>query len=86
MNNEPAFPGTVNRFLVPKKLTEKYPELQKDLALMPQSANGMTLRDYFAGQALIGVSESGTQDEDMVARLSYRYADAMLAEREKGKE
>lgn len=48
---------------------------------------GMTLRDYFAGQALIGLAMLGgqehrTPEED--ATLAYRHADAMLAERLKG--
>lgn len=58
---------------------------------------GMTLRDWFAGQALIGLcSNSGGPfqanelsgwamvncDEDFVARQSFALADAMLAARE----
>lgn len=46
---------------------------------------GMTLRDYFAGQALAGMlansrdwDEAGTHE---CAASAYRYADAMLAER-----
>lgn len=47
---------------------------------------GMTLRDYFAGQALHGILMNYTTEkfgatEEMVARYAYRYADAMLAER-----
>jgi hypothetical protein len=47
---------------------------------------GMTLRDYFAAQAMQGLGSqlsiySVTVDE--VAELSYRQADAMLKEREK---
>lgn len=47
--------------------------------------NGMTLRDWFAGQALvetaslITVSHPGTYNE--VAKLAYSLADAMLAAR-----
>jgi hypothetical protein len=52
-------------------------------------AQGMTLRDYFAGQALagaVGFSPSDPfrryhQPED-VAAACYRFADAMLAARE----
>lgn len=48
---------------------------------------GMSLRDYFAGQALQGVMASGSvqlmKNEDAVA-MSYRVADLMLAERAKG--
>ena len=50
--------------------------------------HGMTLRDYFAGQALLGML---THDNtpysgatiDSMATFAYRHADAMLAERDK---
>lgn len=53
---------------------------------------GMTIRDYFAGQALPTVVEkcepierqSGESTAQMFARRSYEIADAMLAERAKG--
>ena len=47
---------------------------------------GMSLRDYFAGQALAGQlaePDSGKEPE-YIANWCYRYADAMLAERQKG--
>lgn len=46
---------------------------------------GMTLRDYFAGQALIGILAAGRVDVDAseTARVCHNLADAMLAEREK---
>lgn len=46
---------------------------------------GMTLRDYFAGQALVGVSsnpESGCNSPRDLAHWAYQCADAMLAARE----
>jgi hypothetical protein len=47
---------------------------------------GMTLRDYFAGQALVGIiahpNGSGGQWQD-AAKHAYLSADAMLAERTK---
>ncbi len=54
-------------------------------------AQGMTLRDYFAGQALNGftVSSSANNEESipllmkMLAETSYLAADAMLAARER---
>jgi hypothetical protein len=60
-----------------------------------QNHSGMTLRDYFAGQALNGVlaSEnpqyhymcaSNKKHTQSAARKAYEMADAMLAEREKG--
>lgn len=52
---------------------------------------GMTLRDYFAGKAMAGLIAShahpqsfGYPDPEEVANWCGRYADAMLAEREKG--
>ena len=49
-------------------------------------SHGMTLRDYFAAKALQGQMACVTADEcmpDKLAEWSYRYADAMLKEREK---
>ncbi len=51
------------------------------------NANGMSLRDWFAGQALnaMTISNSGLCDEDTTAEvcaaLAYVYADAMLRTR-----
>ncbi len=42
---------------------------------------GMSLRDYFAGQALIGMAAS-YGEHDMAIR-AYRIADAMMVSREK---
>ncbi len=49
---------------------------------------GMTLRDWFAGQALVGLLASGVaaergQSSEDVAGAAYANADAMLAERAK---
>ena len=48
--------------------------------------SGMTLRDYFAGQAItrFALEEFAEFYADAVASLAYRVADAMIAEREKG--
>ena len=49
----------------------------------------MTLRDWFAGQAIAGMSSIALDDGDMVmgwadmAKAAYRAADAMLTERKK---
>jgi hypothetical protein len=52
---------------------------------------GMELRDYFAGQALVGLIHHYHEDRAAgheplreLAELSYSYADHMLAAREKG--
>ncbi len=47
--------------------------------------DGMTLRDYFAGQALAGLTTHDLDDEprmDALAPAAYEIADAMLAARE----
>ena len=51
---------------------------------------GMTLRDYFAGQALMGImvnpaiDESEEWDIPTVCSAAYRISDYMIAERKKG--
>jgi len=46
--------------------------------------DGMSLRDYFAGQALVRCSPLRTEHGiDGVVALAYKLADAMLKEREK---
>ena len=47
----------------------------------PYEASGMTLRDYFAGQALAGLAFNGDYHAENRAREAYEYADAMLKER-----
>jgi len=50
-----------------------------------ESYKGMSLRDYFAGQALAGLASLVPPDIDSCVYYAYTYADAMLAEREKNK-
>jgi hypothetical protein len=59
-------------------------------AAFPESCNssiisGMTLRDYFAGQALAGLVGKGgiTLTYDIIPEMSYNIADAMLKELDK---
>ena len=51
---------------------------------------GMTLRDYFAGQALAGLmaseADGGVYLADHAALRAYEFADAMLKARESGHE
>ena len=42
-----------------------------------------TLRDWFAGQALNGMLPSDSEPLEIIAHDAYRYADAMLKERNK---
>ena len=47
--------------------------------------DGMTLRDWFAGQALAGLvfhNDYGARSDDEIANGAYAYADAMIAARE----
>jgi hypothetical protein len=46
--------------------------------------NGMTLRDYFAGQALMGILAAANfgSTKDWIGQKAYEAADAMLAVRE----
>jgi len=59
---------------------------------LPVRYSGMTLRDYFAGQAIAGIFSSGKEissngvkihEADQFAELAYNIADAMLVERDK---
>jgi len=44
-------------------------------------AQGMDLRDYFAGQAMCGILAN--YETNRLAEKSYEYADALIAERNK---
>ena len=44
---------------------------------------GMSLRDYFAGQAMVAFMPSVMDDFSYIAKRSYMMADAMLTERRK---
>jgi hypothetical protein len=61
----------------------------KELPAFPETENvinGMTLRDWFAGQALsgiIGLRLYVTEEEEELAQHVYEIADAMLKERDK---
>jgi len=48
------------------------------------NSRGMTLRDYFAGQALAGILASANfgSTKDWIGGKAYEAADAMLASRE----
>lgn len=42
---------------------------------------GMTMRDWFAGQALAGLASDDELTVEKMASIAYRAADAMIAER-----
>lgn len=72
--NEPAFPV--------------YPRLEGNITKEVKGAVGMTLRDYFAAKAMVGVLSGGicqlshSKNRILLAENSYLMADAMLKERE----
>lgn len=62
-----------------------YPVLTPDMNLGDTAGPGMTLRDYFAGQALAGMCASKIAERNKspkMATMSYMLADAMIKERE----
>jgi hypothetical protein len=72
----PAFPRTANNYR------------QGDSHKYHDGNLGMSLRDYFAGQALTGwlataVNLAAELDSEAEAKKAYEIADAMLKEREK---
>ena len=67
MKNPQAFPSTEEYWYEEVKTGETY-------------YPGMTLRDYFAGQALIGMLSKDLNFDSMIKQC-YNIADAMLKER-----
>jgi len=70
--NPPAFPVLSDR---------EYERAGPSVHALDLDSPGMTLRDWFAGQALIGIAPNN--DHEAAAQLAYRYADAMLRQRGK---
>ena len=65
------------------KQQQAYPTWESDTHY---PTGGMTLRDYFAGQALAGICADGGGDlryQHELTKAAYECADAMLKEREK---
>lgn len=72
-----------------------FPYSRHPEGLIREDSEGMTLRDYFAGQAIQGVMaavavasaalgfDCTQHDEPLMARQAYTIADAMLKERNK---
>jgi len=74
MNNTggPAFPHVAD-------LVQHSPN--GGITTKPITSNGMTLRDYFAGQAMQGILFEGMYEIE-TAKNAYAMADAMLKARE----
>jgi len=73
VNNHPAFPVTA------------YPGDQHSPKVRPNS--GMGMRDWFAGRALEGILANPEElameaPPEHIARIAFKFADAMLEERE----
>ena len=76
-----AFPRPMSQFSEDKKFTAFYDEQE-----------GITIRDYFAAKALVGMLSNGGKKVaeapdgslyEPMAHHAYKFADAMLKEREK---
>ena len=60
---------------------DDYPD--RDPGLDEHPGRGMSLRDWFAGQALVGLLTSHRDSKSVIVETAYAVADAMLAERAK---
>lgn len=70
----PAFPTT----------TYDHSAAMNGVGVSVTDAPGMTLRDYFAAKAMVGIladPDGGKWEDDTVAQAAYRLADAMLKAR-----
>lgn len=66
--------------LDPPAFPTPYPATRQDHAY---TADGMTLRDYFAAKAMMGMLANDQRDTPLIVKAAYVLADAMLAERQK---
>lgn len=58
--------------------------IENGYGLNPKDCRGMTLRDYFAGQALAGMCSNFEELTDaLCAKYAYSLADAMVNQRSK---
>jgi hypothetical protein len=72
----PAFPKSVDLY--------SWESRDDGMRITGELTGGMTLREYFAGQALVGLLASGHSRPAEVAEGACQYADALLAELAKG--
>jgi hypothetical protein len=84
----PAFPSIQENIIIPHELAAKYPEIVRELQHMKLQKGGMTLRQYYAGQALNGMCSVTGIDfggPEGAAKTALKLADALIKELEKGK-
>lgn len=79
VENQPAFPCPAGYARV-KEYHPGHGEFEKTVAICEK---GMTLRDWFAGQALAGLCAQNSDSPETRAMECYAYADAFLKERAK---
>lgn len=67
-----------------------FPYSVEDEGKIQAGSYGMSLRDYFAGQALVGIitksilhARSSEEEIDRHVKIIWQYADAMIAAKEK---
>lgn len=93
-NGGPAFPGLqrTGQHIANQGWREKFPEAANEMTeLPPREMNGMSLRDWFAGQIMpalitgaMAISTTGKnviQDNEDAADLAYIAADALIKRR-----
>ena len=59
------------------KITPAFPTV-----MLGEREGGMTLRDYFAAQAMQAMTKRGEASQGFVAMQAYKVADAMMKARE----
>jgi len=81
-SNEPAFPVCTEMILIP--IYDDKGNIIGNKSIVTNK-EGMSLRDYFAAKAMQSLIHSFGVSSTMeyIVALSYAYADAMIAEREK---
>ena len=62
---------------------ENPPAFPRPEVFFSKGAEGLKLRDWFAGQAIAGSAKSGNLSNEGFAKHAYEIADAMLKERSK---
>lgn len=82
MNNPPAFPKVVQDAVRPEVYWDQYGAQQTTHIAHLRSEGGMTLLDYFAGQALPALMTKNSTDVARLCSDAYMIATHMLMQRE----